>query len=113
MAPELRDPTRARMSARRLTLKAASRLRRMEYYAGAMSFLARLESDMRVHAEERFYRAHDNKTFLDLLDKLWTQALKQSRGARIRKVWVTLSDLVAATDLQADLLAGRRAGGAR
>jgi hypothetical protein len=29
-----------------------------------MSFSARLENDMRVNAEERFYRAQDNKTFL-------------------------------------------------
>ena len=105
MAPELRDPVKAKDVARRLTLKAASRLRRMEYYAGAMSFSARLENDMRVHAEERFYRAQDNKTFLDLLNKLWTQALRQSRGVRIRKVSVTLLDLVAATDLQPDLFA--------
>jgi DNA polymerase-4 len=86
MAPELRDLVKAKDVARRLTLKAASRLRRMEYYAGAMSFSARLENDTRVHAEERFYRAQDNKTFLDLLNRLWTEALKQSRGVRIRKV---------------------------
>jgi DNA polymerase-4 len=105
MAPELRDPSKAKDVARRLTLKAAGRLRRMEYYAGAMSFSARLENNARVHAEERFYRAQDNKTFLDLLNRLWTQALKQSRGVRIRKVSVTLSELVAATNLQADLFA--------
>ncbi|MGO9449649.1 MAG: hypothetical protein ACLQDV_01200 [Candidatus Binataceae bacterium] len=105
MAPELRDPVKAKDVARRLTLKAASRLRRMEYYAGAMSFSARLENDARVHAEEGFYRAQDNKTLLDLFDKLWTQALRQSRGVRIRKVSVTLSDLVATTDLQPDLFA--------
>jgi DNA polymerase-4 len=106
MAPDPRDPIKAKDVARRLTLKAASRLRRMEYYAGAMSFSARLENDTRVHAEERFYRAQDNKTLLDLFDKLWTQALRQSRGVRIRKVSVTLSDLVAATELQPDLFAG-------
>ena len=105
MAPELRDPVKAKDVARRLTLKAASRLRRMDYYAGAMSFSARLENDTRVHAEERFYRAQDNKTFLDLLNRLWTQAFKPSRGARIRKISVTLSDLVAATDLQPELFA--------
>jgi len=105
MAPELRDPIKAKDVARRLTLKAAGRLRRMEYYAGAMSFSARLENDLRVHAEERCYRAQDNKTFLDLLDRLWTQALKESRGVRIRKVSVTLSDLVVATELQPELFA--------
>jgi hypothetical protein len=80
-------------------------LRRIEYRAGAISFSARLENDMRVHAEERCYRAQDNKTFLDLLDRLWTQALKQSRGVRIRKVSVKLSDLVAASELQQELFA--------
>ena len=85
MAPELRDPIKAKDVVRRLTLKAASRLRRMEYYAGAMSFSARLENDMRVHAEQRFYRAQDNKTLLDLLNRLWTQALKESPGVRIKK----------------------------
>jgi DNA polymerase-4 len=86
-----------------LTLKAAGRLRRMEYYAGAMSSSARLESDASVHAEARLYRAQDNKTFLDLLEGLWTQALRQSAGASIKKVSVTLSELVAATNLQSDL----------
>jgi DNA polymerase IV len=106
LAPELRDPIKAKDVARRLTLKAASRLRRMEYYAVAMSFSARLENDMRVHAEGRFYRAQDNKTFLDLLNNLWHQALKkQCSGIRIKKVSITLSELVAATNLQADLFA--------
>ena len=44
----------------------------MEYYAGAMLFSARLENEMRVDAEERVYGAHENKTFLDLLNRLWT-----------------------------------------
>jgi DNA polymerase-4 len=105
MAPELRDPDKAKEVARRLTLKAASRLRRMEYYAGAMSFSARLENEMRVDAEERVYRAQDNKTFLDLLNRLWTQALKPNRGVRIKQVSVTLSELVAASDLQPELFA--------
>jgi DNA polymerase-4 len=51
------------------------------------------------------FTAQDNKTFLDLLTRLWTQALKHSRGVRIRKVSVTLSELVAATELQPDLFA--------
>jgi DNA polymerase-4 len=53
LAPELRDPIKAKDDARRLTLKAASRLRRMEYYAGAMSCSARLGNGMSVHAEGR------------------------------------------------------------
>ena len=45
MAPELRDPIKTKDVAWRLTLKPASRLRRMQYYAGAMSFSARLENE--------------------------------------------------------------------
>jgi DNA polymerase-4 len=105
LAPELRDPIKAKNVARRLTLKAAGRLRRMEYYAGAMSFSARLENDLRVHAEGRVHRAQDNKTFLDLLNNLWSRAFKQSSGVRIRKVSITLSELIAVTNLQADLFA--------
>ena len=101
--PELRDPAKAKDVARRLTLKAASRLRRMEYYAGAMAFSARLENHTRVHAEERFYRAQDNKTFLDLLNRLWTQALKTKPWRQDQKSLGQLSDLVAATNLQSDL----------
>jgi DNA polymerase-4 len=63
MAPELRDPIEAKDVARRLTLKAASRLRRMEYYAGAMSFSAQLENDTRVHAEERCIRRRTIRPF--------------------------------------------------
>jgi DNA polymerase IV len=83
MAPELRDPITAKDVARRLTLKAASRLRRMEYYAGAMSFSARLENDMRVHAEERFYRAQDNKPVFPLRTTMHTRAHPPPRRRRL------------------------------
>jgi len=70
MAPELRDPAKAKYVARRLTLKAASRLRRMEYYAGALSLSARLENGPRLEGGIHCYRAQDSMTFLHLLDKL-------------------------------------------
>jgi DNA polymerase IV len=60
---------------------------------------------MSVHAEGRFYRAQDNKTFLDLLNSLWNHALKNSSGVRIRRVSVALSELVAVNNLQAELFA--------
>ena len=60
---------------------------------------------MQVHAEDRIYRAQDNKTFLDLLNSLWTRALKLNPGIRIRKVAVTLSDLAPSANLQAELFA--------
>ncbi len=103
MAPELRDPARALYVARRLTLKTASRLRRMGYYASCFSLSARLESGPRVGWEARCYRAQDSLTFLQLLGEGWQAIMRESCGARIRKVSVTLSGLIAADALQPEL----------
>ena len=40
---------------------------------------------MSVHAEGRFYRAQDNKTFLDLLNSLWNHALKEKLWCQDQK----------------------------
>ena len=103
MAPELRDPVKAKYVARRLTLKAASRLRRMEYYAGAFSLSARLENGSRLEGGIHCYRAQDSITFLHLLDKLWEALMRETRGARIKKVSITLHELVPASGVQPEL----------
>ena len=103
MAPELRDPVKAKYVARRLTLKAASRLRRMEYYAGAFSLSARLENGPRLEGGIHCYRAQDSMTFLHLLDKLWEALMREARGARIKKVSITLHELVPASGVQPEL----------
>ena len=103
MAPELRAPDKAIYVARRLTLKAASRLRRMEHYAGALSVSARIENGPRLEGGMRCYRAQDSMTFLHMLDKLWRELAKEARGARIKKVSITLHELIPADSLQAGL----------
>lgn len=103
MAPELRDPAKARYVARRLTLKAASRLRRMGYHASALSLGVRLENGPRLEGGDRCFRAQDSLTFLHLLEGLWAQAMRQARGARVKKVSVTLHGLVADADMQPEL----------
>ena len=105
MAPELREPDKAKFVARRLTLKATSRLRRMGYYASAFHLAVRLESGGRLEDNERCYRAQDSMTFLHLLDKAWKRLMSQARGARIKKVSVSLHGLIAASDLQPELFA--------
>jgi len=105
MAPELRDPSKAKYVARRLTLKAASRLRRMGYYASAFHLSARIENGPRIEASEHCYRAQDSVTFLHLLDRAWERIVREARGARIKKISMSLHDLVEATDLQPELFA--------
>ena len=64
MAPELREPSKAKYVARRLTLKAASRLRRRGYFASAFHLCVRIENGPRIEASEHCYRAQDSVTFL-------------------------------------------------
>ena len=103
MAPELRDPAKARYVARRLTLKAASRLRRMGYYASSFHLSARIENGPRIADDERCYRAQDSVTFLRLLDTAWTKVMREARGARIKKVSISLHGLTAVDDTQPEL----------
>jgi DNA polymerase-4 len=103
MAPELRDPEQAKYVARRLVLKAASRLRRLGYYASALSFSTRLQDGPRLETSEQFYRAQDNKTILEAFDKAWTNVMQEARNAKLKKVSVTLHHLTAATDIQPEL----------
>ena len=103
LAPDLRAPEKAKYVARRLTLKAASRLRRMDYYAGSLSLSARIENGPRLEGGLRFYRAQDNTTLLHVLETLWHGLESEARGARLKKVSVTLHELVPANGLQTDL----------
>ena len=89
--------------ARRLTLKACSRLRRLGYYATGMALSIRLETGARLHTDARCYRAQDSVTFIHLLDQMWEQLTRQTRGARIKKVSMTLYNLVAADAISHDL----------
>jgi DNA polymerase-4 len=104
MAPELRPPAQAIFVARRLMLKTASRLRRIGYFAQGLSVGARLENGPRIEASTRCYRAQDSFTFLRMLERLWERLVSQApRGARIKKISITVHDLVGADALQEDL----------
>lgn len=104
MAPSLRAPEKARYVARRLTLKAASRLRRMGYVAGAMSLSMRLEEGPRHWAEARCVAASDSMTFLRLLEDMWIGLMREAGTyVRIKKVSVTLYHLRPASGTQIDL----------
>lgn len=103
MAPELRDPAKAKYVARRLTLKAASRLRRMGYYAASFHLSARIENGPRYETTEQCYRAQDSMTFLHMLDNAWENIMREIGRARIKKVSVSFYGLTAATDLQPEL----------
>ncbi len=100
LSPDLRPPAEAYQVARRLVMKASARLRRMEYYAGAFVVSVRLENGPRVGLEARCQPSQDSFTFLQLLDELWQEIVRETKTARIKKVNVTLHALTAGKDLQ-------------
>lgn len=104
LAPELREPEKAKFVARRLTLKAASRLRRIGYYAKSYHISIRLENNQRFEEMERFYRAKDSKSFLEVLQLTWERLMQKSANNRIKKISITLYGLVYEGDIQPELI---------
>ena len=93
MAPELRDPAKALLVAKRLTVKAASRLRRLGYYAQSLTFSASFENGFGWAMEARCIQAQDNQKFLEMLMSIWKVMLKDTNNARLKKISVTIHRL--------------------
>lgn len=103
LAPSLRPPEEARFVARRLTIKAASRLRRMGYYATALALSVRCEDGTRLGIEMRCERSQDNHRFLHMLQEGWLALMREMGARRLKKVSVTLHGLESEAALQTDL----------
>lgn len=100
LAPALRPPAEALYVARRLTAKAASRLRREGYFASRFALSVRVENGPRWGAEGQCFRAQDSATFLQLLELLWQQMQRDTQRARLKKISVTLYGLSPAQQVQ-------------
>ena len=100
LAPELRTPPQAGVVARRLLLKAASRLRRMHYRATHLHLSVRTEEGPRCEAQAKFDAACDSIVLVRVLTDLWQQVMKQARWQRLKKVSVTLMGLEAESQPQ-------------
>ena len=103
LAPDLRPPHQAYHVARRLTMKAAARLRRMEYHAGTFVLSVRVENGPRLALETRCLPAQDSFSFLTILEELWQAIQHETKGARLKKVSVTLLALTPEKDLNVQL----------
>jgi DNA polymerase-4 len=100
LAPELRTPPQAGIVARRLLLKAASRLRRMEYRATHLHLSVRTEDGPRSEAQAKFAPACDSIVLGRVLSELWQRVMQQARWQRLKKVSVTLMGLEAESQPQ-------------
>ncbi len=95
LAPEFRKPSEAVIVARRLLLKAASRLRRLEYQTTEMTVSVRTEQRQRGEGHMRFQAVSDSFALIKILEILWARALQEVGGQRIKKIAVTLHGLEA------------------
>lgn len=101
LAPHLRPADAAYPVTRRLLIKAAARLRRMDYTATTLALSVRLEEGPRFGLEMHTKPAADNFTFLAMLEKMWHTVMHEVRGQqggyiRLKKVSVTLYGLAPA-----------------
>ncbi len=103
LAPNLRPPWQAINVARRLTLKAATRLRRMGYYARRFAISVRLEDGRRLFAEMRCRPSQDSMTFLDMLQQFWEDQVPTGEAVLIKKASIVMFHLVHEASVQADL----------
>ncbi len=109
LGPAMRPPAEAINVARRLTMKAAARLRRMGYTARLFGFSARLEDGRRVHGALRCLPSQDSPTFLNMMLHIWDQVVPREHGILVKKISVVLLGLELENGAQLSLFAAQQA----
>jgi len=103
LSPEMRPPDKAWIIAKRLTNKAAARLRRIGYVASLFHISVRTEDGVRFAFDSGCRASQDSFTFLAILEEMWGQLLPEVRNKRIKKISVDLLKLEKPEDVQPDL----------
>lgn len=107
LAATMREAYATRLVARRLLLKAGTRLRRMDYAARTLTLHASLESTTTLNRWEKrrwgddegwsgvaqFDPTQDTAFLLTHLDQLWAQFMRKYRGRRFKAVGIVLHGL--------------------
>ncbi|MAM34327.1 MAG: impB/mucB/samB family protein [Micavibrio sp.] len=101
--PDLRPPDMARLVARRLTNKAAARLRRENYHATSFVLSVRSLSGEKWAKQISVSPAQVNFMFLKALDDLWAAMMLELKPARLKKISVTYSGLCTTDEITPDL----------
>jgi len=108
LAPRMRPQHKARMVARRLTVKAVTRLRRLGFYASFYNLYVRYDhhgpkQQTRWQAHVKLPPAQDNFTFLKALNDLWDDMSRAENSPRIKHIAVALYGLVHEDDIMPDM----------
>jgi DNA polymerase-4 len=108
LSREHETPAEARIVARALLLKAASRLRHYGFFASSLSLSIRLRPDGGWQGGRRVAYSQDSSCFLKSLDEMWESFLRHRRrettSGRIGGVTVYLHGLAKAGDAAASQL---------
>jgi DNA polymerase-4 len=99
LPPEFRSDAGARAVMTRLLHRAAARLRRLDYWTGALSIRLDYLGGGGWHETARFPPVRDTLSLLESFDRLWPAVL----DARPLKVSLTLHDLAAAAGMSLPL----------
>ncbi len=100
LAPALRDRGSVQETARRLLLKAATRLRRGGFVTRTVTLHARFESRAGWAASERIAATDDSFPLLGALDRLWPRLDSLLDRERVRTIGVSLEGLEPAEGTQ-------------
>lgn len=109
LAPEMRPRHKARIVARRLTLKAASRMRRLGYFAKLYSLSVRFDvprnngERYKWHSDIKIPLAEDSFSFLNALNMLWQKMIEDRTPLRIKQISVSFYELVPADKIMPDM----------
>ncbi|MGQ5701750.1 DNA polymerase Y family protein [Sandaracinobacteroides sp. A072] len=103
LAPQMRDMETARITARRLLLKAASRLRAVECVTSLLTLHARFESRRRWNQTARLAATDDSFPLLEALARLWQSLARDIGHDRIHTIGVSLDDMKPAAGMQGSL----------
>ena len=91
--PAHRHPDMAKQIARRLTIKAAQRLRRYGLLASRFSLSVRTTEGEKWGCEIRLAPVCDNLSFIHTLNKLWIHMMREFHPWRLKKISVIMHDL--------------------
>lgn len=109
LAPTMRPLHNARLVARRLTLKAASRLRRLGYFSSLFSLYVRYDvpktgrQKYKWHGDIKLPLSQDSFSFLKVLNILWLQMIKEDNPSRIKQISVSFYGLVPQDKMMPDM----------
>ncbi|MEP3891880.1 MAG: type VI secretion protein ImpB [Hellea sp.] len=103
LSGEFKDPKRAVDCLRLLTVKAANRLRREHYTAGAMSVSFKDQDKRRLSRETQFAPCRDDHSLLAHMHKLYDKGIAELRPRRLSSVYVMLHQIALPTERGRDL----------